>query len=141
MPKSAALTVATLLFAATGAHAAQRLDEAGVRAAETAWSEAVLTGDTATLEALLDPRYVSINAKGVARPKAAILDFARGYAAKHPGQHATPLGPTSTVQLIGTTALVRHRAPSELSMDLFEFRRGAWIALYSQHTAIAPPPG
>ncbi len=136
-----ALLLATLALApaATQAAPAPQRDEAGVRAAETAWSEAVLTGDVSALEALLDPDYVTVNAKGVARSKQDVIDFAKTYSAAHPGAHAKPLPPTSTVELIGTTALVRHRQPTETSMDLLYFKDGRWRAHYSQHTAIAEP--
>jgi hypothetical protein len=39
---------------------------------------------------------------------------------------------------MGTTALVRHRGPADVSIDLFAFEGGHWRAKYSQHTAIAP---
>jgi hypothetical protein len=135
------------LFAALAAAAAlsagpiqEPMTEAGVRHAENLWSEAFITGDAAALEALLDPGYVSVNPVGVARPKAQIVGFAKDYAAKHPGEHATPLSSTSTVQIIGKTALVRHNAPGSYSVDLFYYQGGRWKAWYSQHAA-APPPG
>ena len=139
MLKTVALFTALLVPLTAQAAPIQRLDETSVRAMETAWSEAVLTGDVAALDAMLDADYVTINAKGVTRPKQAVIDFAKDYSAKHPGGHATPLGPTSTVELIGTTALVRHHAASETSMDLLYFKGGRWRAHYSQHTTIAPP--
>lgn len=116
----------------------QRVDEASVRTVETRWSEAFVGGNTAALDALLDPAYVSVSAKGSARSKAEIIAAAKGYAAQHPGQHADPLSATSTVQIFGTTALVRHHGAADTSMDLFAFEHGAWRAKYSQHTAIAP---
>lgn len=125
--------------AALAAAPPQRLDEASVRAVETGWSEAVMTGDTATLDALLAPGYVSISATGAPHDKAALLKGATNYAAQHPGQHAKPLPASSTVELIGTTALVRHHGEKETSMDLFSFQSGRWLAIYSQHTTIAPP--
>jgi hypothetical protein len=112
--------------------------EAGVRQVEDAWSEAFITGDAAALEALLDPAYVSVNPVGVARPKAQIIGFAKDYAAKHPGEHAKPLAATSTVRVVGNTALVVHNAPGSYSMDLFYYQGGRWRAWYSQHAA-APP--
>jgi hypothetical protein len=137
MIAKSALTLATILVA-TSAYAApaERQDEAGVRAAETRWSEAFVTGDAATLEALLAADYVSVNAQGKPRPKAEIVAVAKAYAAKNPGQHAQPLPATSTVDLIGAAALVRHHGPTDVSIDLFEFRAGHWIARYSQHTAV-----
>jgi len=131
------------LLLSTGSAAAappQKLDEASVRAVETGWSEAFITGDAPALEALLDPAYVSVGATGKARPKAEIVAIAKTYAAQHPGQHADPLPASSTVQLMGTTALVRHHGASDVSIDLFAFEHGRWVAKYSQHTSI-PPAG
>jgi hypothetical protein len=130
---------ALLALAASPALAAERQDEASVRAAETRWNEAFVTGDAAALDALLDRDYVSVGTTGKPRPKAEIIDIARSYAAKHPGEHAPPVPATSTVQLMGATALVRHHSPTDVSIDLFSFEHGKWTARYSQHTAIAPP--
>jgi hypothetical protein len=135
------LSAAFLLLLAGSAYAAapERRDEAGVRAAEDRWSEAFVTGDAATLEVLLAPDYVSVNPSGKARPKSEIIEVARAYAAKHPGEHGQPMSATSTITLIGATALVRHRAPTDVSIDLFEYRAGRWVARYSQHTPATPP--
>ena len=124
------------LLAASASAQAETRDEAAVRAVENGWSEAFVSGDAKALEALLDPGYVSVSANGKARPKAEIVAIATAYAAKNPGQHAQPLPATSTVELIGSAALVRHRAPTDVSIDLFEFRGGHWLARYSQHTAV-----
>ena len=140
MLKSTAIFAAALLAGgAAQATSADRVDEASVRAAENRWSEAFITGDAATLDALLDPAYVSVDSTGKARPKAQVIAIAKAYAETHPGEHAQPLPTTSTVQLIETTALVQHHAASEVSIDLFSFRGGRWRARYSQHTPIAPP--
>ncbi|MDB5418795.1 MAG: hypothetical protein JWP50_2214 [Phenylobacterium sp.] len=139
MIKSSVAGLAALLLATTaGAAPTQRQDEAGVRAAENRWSEAFVTGDTETLDGLLSPDYVSVGATGKGRPKAEILAIAKAYAGRHPGEHAHPLPDTSTVRLIGATALVQHRSPADVSIDLFAFEHGRWIARYSQHTAVAP---
>jgi hypothetical protein len=129
---------ALLLAGAVQAAPSERLDEASVRAIESRWSEAFVSGDAAALDALLAADYVSVGSTGKARPKGEIIDIARTYAAKHPGEHAQPLPASSTVQLMGTTALVQHHNPSDVSIDLFEFRGGHWLARYSQHTAVAP---
>jgi hypothetical protein len=141
MRHALALSLAAFTLAAT-AHAAapEPRDEAGVRAAEMRWSEAFVTGDASVLEALLDPAYVSVNPAGKARPKTEIIEIAKAYAAKHRGEHAQPLPATSTVELFGAAALVRHRAPTDVSIDLFEYRDGRWRARYSQHTAVVAPP-
>jgi hypothetical protein len=137
--KTVSFACAVLLaLAAAPSLAAERLDETGVRTAETRWSEAFVTGDGPTLEALLDRDYVSVGATGKSRAKDEIIAIAKAYAAKHPGEHAQPLPATSTVQLIGATALVRHHSASDVSIDLFSFENGRWRARYSQHTAIAP---
>lgn len=117
----------------------QTPDVAGVRIAEDGWNMAFITGDAAALDALLTPAYVSVGSNGVARDKVTIIKGAQTYAAQHPGQKPTPLPPSSTIEVLGTTALVRHHAEHETSMDLFKFEGGRWRAVYSQHTAIAPP--
>jgi len=129
---------ASAALAAAPVH--ETADTAGVRHAEELWGEAFVTGDAATLEALLDPQYVSVNATGVARPKARIITLAHDYAAKNPGQHGSPMTATSTIRVIGKTALVQHNAPGGFSVDLFYYEGGRWQAWYSQHAA-APSPG
>lgn len=137
MLKTIALSIA-LLPAVVQAAPLERRDEAGVRAAENRWSEAFITGDAGTLNALLDTAYVSVGSNGKVRPKAEIIEIARAYAAKHPGEHAQRLSSGSTVELIGMTALVQHHAAAEVSIDLFYFQGGHWRARYSQHTALTP---
>lgn len=111
--------------------------EAGVRDAENRWSEAFITGDAATLDALLDSDYVSTGATGKPRAKAEIIALASGYAKSHPGQHGQPLPATSTIRVIGNAAVVQHHNPGETSVDVFYFRDGQWCAWYSQHTKVA----
>jgi hypothetical protein len=111
-------------------------DEAGVRDAENRWSEAFVSGDTVSLDALLDARYVSVNTKGHARAKAEILRLAHDYAAAHPGEHAKPLAPSSTIRVIGNAAVVQHHGNADTSVDVFYFRDGRWHAWYSQHSKL-----
>src|SRR5689334_6277094 len=92
-----AVMAATLIAGPALAAAAEPRDEGGVRAAENRWSGAFITGDAATLDALLAPDYVSVNPAGKARPKAEIIEVARAYAAKHPGEHGQPMAATSTI--------------------------------------------
>ena len=125
-----------LLAAGTTLAAGKAPDEAGVREAENQWSEAFMTGDTATLDALLDADYVSTGTNGKARRKAEILHIADTYAKAHPGEHATPLSPTSTIRVIGDAAVVQHHSSSDTSVDVFYFRGGRWHAWYSQHTKL-----
>ena len=110
--------------------------EASVRAAENRWSEAFVSGDTATLESLLDNDYVSTNAAGKPRTKSEIVSLASAYATAHPGQHGQPLPATSTIRVIGNAAVVQHHNPTDTSVDVFYFRDGRWVAWYSQHTKI-----
>ncbi|HVI59033.1 MAG TPA: nuclear transport factor 2 family protein [Luteimonas sp.] len=112
-------------------------DEAGVRRAEETWSAAFVGGDTAALDALLDAGYVSVSANGESRDKAQVIALARSYAAAHPGAHADPLPPTSTIQVIGDAAVVRHHGDADVSVDVFHFQDGRWHAWYSQHTRLA----
>lgn len=111
-------------------------DAAGVRDAENRWSEAFITGDTAALDVLLDADYVSVNTTGHARTKAEILRLASNYAKAHPGEHAKPLSPTSTIRVIGNAALVQHHGDADTSVDVFYFRDGHWHAWYSQHSKL-----
>ena len=121
------------------AGAAAEPDSADVRDAENRWSEAFMTGDTAMLDALLDEAYVSVSATGQARHKSEILQLARDFAAGHPGSHAQPLAPASTIRVIGDAAVVQHQSDADSSVDVFYFRDGRWHAWYSQHTARKPP--
>jgi aryl-alcohol dehydrogenase-like predicted oxidoreductase len=114
-------------------------DEAGARAAEESWSRAFVTGDTATLDTLLDADYVSVNAIGSARAKAEVLQLAAAYAKAHPGATSQPLSPTSVVRVNGNMALVTHSSPADVSVDVLYFRDGRWHAWYSQHTSKAAP--
>ncbi|MDL2354065.1 MAG: hypothetical protein QFF03_02280 [Pseudomonadota bacterium] len=75
-------------FASIGASAAvpgADPGEAGVREVENGSSTAFVTGDTSYLDALLDPAYVSVGTRGLARPKAEIIATAKAYATAHPG--------------------------------------------------------
>jgi hypothetical protein len=129
------LTIA--LFASPTVLAASPVaDEAGVRDAENRWSEAFVSGDAATLSALLDKDYVSVGTAGKPRPKAEIIGLATAYAKAHPGEHATPMSATSTIRVIGNAAVVQHRSDGDSSADVFYFRDGHWYAWYSQHTKV-----
>jgi hypothetical protein len=134
-------TIVLLLFLVSGlvlaATPAADPGEAGVRDAENAWSKAFVTGDTAYLQALLDPAYVSVGAKGSPRTKAQIIALARSYATQHPGTQATLLPATSIIAVKGTAAVVTHHGDSETSVDVFYYADGHWTAWYSQHTAIS----
>lgn len=111
-------------------------DAAGVRDAENRWSEAFISGDSATLDALLDAAYVSVNSSGHARAKAEVLAISHQYAAAHPGEHAKPLAPTSTIRVIGNAAVVQHHGDTDTSVDVFYFSDGQWHAWYSQHSKL-----
>lgn len=112
-------------------------DEAGVRRADEAWSAAFLGGDVAALDALLDADDVSVSANGESRDKAPVLALARSDAAAHPGAHADPLPPASTIRVVGDAAAVRHHADADVSVDVFHFQDGRWHAWHSQHTRLA----
>jgi ketosteroid isomerase-like protein len=134
------LPIRTIVFAGflstagAAAAATPAPDVEGVRAAENRWSEAFVTGDVATLDALLDADYVSVNAAGQPRAKAEILQLAHDFAKAHPGQHGQPLAATSTIRVLGDAAVVQHHGSQDTSVDVFYFRDGRWHAWYSQHT-------
>jgi hypothetical protein len=134
LPRAALLAGLIALGPATAATAVP--DAAGVREAENRWSEAFVSGDVATLDALLDADYVSVNASGQPRTKAEILLIARNYAKAHPGQHGQPLSASSMIRVIGDAAVVQHHGDKERSVDVFYFRDGRWHAWYSQHTSL-----
>jgi Domain of unknown function (DUF4440) len=137
MKRTLLIPLSIFLIAAQSAKSADKVaDEAGVREAENRWSEAFVSGDAATLEALLDAEYVSTGATGKARSKAEIIALASNYAKAHPGEHAKPLPTTSTIRVIGNAAVVQHHNASDTSVDVFYFRDGHWHAWYSQHTKI-----
>jgi hypothetical protein len=131
------IPLSILLIVAQATNAAEKIaDEAGVRDAENRWSEAFVSGDAATLEALLDADYISTGATGKPRSKAEIIGLASTYAKAHPGEHAKPLPATSTIRVIGNAAVVQHHNAGDTSVDVFYFREGRWFAWYSQHTKI-----
>lgn len=107
----------------------------GVNAVEDHWTRAFVAGDAAYLDRLLADDYVSVNGNGVARPKAEVIAMAQRYAASNPA----PLAPRdpSPVSIEGDTAIVHHRSPQDVSIDVFYWRDGAWHAWYSQH--LTPP--
>ena len=139
--KTLALAVALSIAAVSsvGVAAAPVADpgETGVRDVENGWSRAFVTDDAAYLDALLDPAYVSVSAKGSARTKPEIISLARSYAAQHPGTQPTPLPSTTTIAVKGTAAVVTHHSDSETSVDVFYYADGHWKAWYSQHTAVS----
>ena len=119
------IPLSIVLFAAQSAVGADKAaDEAGVRDAENRWSEAFVSGDAATLDALLDADYVSTGATGKPRPKAEIIGLASAYAKAHPGEHAKPLPATSTIRVIGDAAVVQHHNAADTSVDVFYFKDG-----------------
>ena len=130
-----------LLALAAGPVRAEDADTAAGRAAENRWSEAFVSGDARALEALLAPDYVSVSATGTDRSKAEVIALAVKYAAAHPGQHADPMPASSTIQVRGDAAVVRHHGGADVSVDVF-YRDGAgWRAWYSQHTALGAKAG
>ena len=85
MPVSGRALLFTSLVSLAGASSAATTapDADSLRAVETRWSEAFVTGDVATLDALLDADYVSVNASGKPRTKAEILQLAHAFAQTH----------------------------------------------------------
>jgi hypothetical protein len=109
--------------------------EAKIRDIEDRWSEAFVSGDTAYLDTLLDPAYVSVGSRGDARPKGEIIAMAARYAAEHPGSHAPSMPSTSKIEIKDSTAIVIHQGKEQTSADVFYYADGRWRALYSQHTS------
>ena len=114
------------------------MTEAGIKAVEAHWVRAFLTGDETYLNTLLDADYVSVNTKGVPRPKADIIALAKSIATKGP-QTIPPLSPNMKVVVHGDAAVVTDAGFGQVSVDVFHYANGAWHAWYSQHTTVAPP--
>jgi hypothetical protein len=114
------------------------MTEAGIKAVEAHWVRAFLTGDEAYLNTLLDADYVSVNTKGVPRPKSDIIALAKSIAAKGP-QTIPPPSPNMKVVVRGDAAIVTDAGFGQVSVDVFHYANGAWHAWYSQHTSVAPP--
>lgn len=115
-----------------------QMNEAGIKAVETHWVRAFLTGDEAFLNVLLDADYVSVNTKGIPRPKTDIIALAKSIAAKGP-QTIPPPSPNMKIAVHGDAAIVTDAAFGQVSVDVFHYANGAWHAWYSQHTTVAPP--
>jgi hypothetical protein len=109
----------------------------GVRAVEAHWQKAFVSGDTAYLEALLDPAYVSVGQAGYARPKAEIVALSKKIAEKK----MTPQPPEhpATIVVRDGAAVVTDSAGGDTSVDVFYYAGGRWHAWYSQHTPVRPP--
>lgn len=107
---------------------------AGVRAVEAHWQRAFLAGDSAYLETLLDPAYISVGHAGNARPKAEIIALAKKVAEKNlaPQQPEHP----ATIVVRDNAAVVTDSAGGDTSVDVFYYADGRWHAWYSQHTPV-----
>jgi hypothetical protein len=147
-----------LAAAAVAAHAAVAapggsVDEtartaAAVMAVDQHWLEAEVGGDTAWLEQMLLPGYRSVNARGVASGKDAIVAHAakiRGsdkemmmveaWLKAHPSKLAVVLRGYSAILTFYDPALGPQKGVR--STDIFVYEGGRWHALYSQHSGLA----
>lgn len=108
---------------------------AGIQAVEAHWTQAFIHGDTAYLDGLFAPNYVSINASGVVRDRAAVIALAVEMSKK-----VLPPVPEQVlhVDVRGDAAIVTSSARGQRSVDAFYYAGGAWHAWYSQHTNVAP---
>jgi hypothetical protein len=129
--------LATPAFADDAASETQ-MNDAGIQAVEAHWVRAFLGGDDTYLNTLLDADYVSVNTKGVPRPKADIIALAKSIAAKG-SQTIPPPSPNMKVVMHGDAAIVTDAGFGQVSVDVFHYANGAWHAWYSQHTTVAPP--
>jgi hypothetical protein len=109
----------------------------GVRAVETHWGRAFVTGDAAYLEQLLSDGYVSVNASGRVRPKAEIIALARKIAAgPNPPK---PVESTAKIEVRGDAAISTAVGETDASVDVFFYKDGRWHAWYSQHSPVKAP--
>jgi hypothetical protein len=114
--------------------------EAGVRAVEAHWQKAFITGDTAYLEQLLVPTYVSVSTDGTPRDRETIEKLSAAFAKRSATQApAVAQRSQDAITIEGTTAIVTSFSPSyhQRSVDVFFYGDGTWHALYSQHTTVA----
>lgn len=131
--------IGLILAAAMTGSGAPSADEVAIHRAEDRWSAAFVTGDAPYLQRLLAAGYVSVGETGVEHPKAAVVAAAVDFAKAHPGTVPTPMPASSTIEVTGDLALVRHHAGDNVSVDVFQKRGGEWFAIYSQHTHRSEP--
>ena len=118
---------------------------AAIIAVDDHWSQAEIHGDTAYLDRLLLADYHSVSAHGRAIGKADILQHARLDGSSHIMQQKIlqymqthPFA--ECVVLHGNTAVLTFYSPKLgprrgiWLANVFVFQKGAWHALYSQHT-------
>lgn len=129
------LTMPPVMSSPTVAAEAETADEAGVRAFEQRWSQAYLAGDVSDLDALLHDDYVSVTDKSEVRTKQEVIAAASRYAARHPGERATPLAADVVIKLYGCSAIVRHTSARGQSVDMLHYDAGRWSAIHSHHSA------
>jgi hypothetical protein len=109
---------------------------AGIQAVEAHWTQAFIHGDTAYLDSLFAPNYVSVNASGVVRDRAAVITLAVVMSKKTLPPFPAPV---LHVDVHGDAAIVTSSDGGQQSVDAFYYSKGAWHAWYSQHTTIAKP--
>ena len=131
------MATAAAVFVQGGAVEENAWSVRAVNAVEEHWSRAFIGGDAAYLEQLLASDYVSVSPKGVAHSRNEVIEASKKYAATNPPAFVP--GTPSPVALHGDIAIVKHRSDKDVSVDVFQFRSGRWVALYSQHTAPAAP--
>jgi hypothetical protein len=135
-----------LIAASTPALAPEPRTPEAVLAADDAWGEAELAGDTKFLDQLLLLEYRSVGQDGRVTDKAKIVAHARMHsgsaeqAAKVAAWKAAH--PTrGEVTIFGDTAVLRwvllkpESGDPVSSSDIFVYRGDHWHAIYSQHTS------
>lgn len=127
-----------------------RATDAALRAVVQHWSQAETDGDTAYLEQLLLPEYRSVDSKGMATPKAKIVDRAKrnqgSDRARHEAEAYRRTHPTEiSVVIHGPIGVVSYFNPARgaqsgvRSSDVFVYEGQRWHAIYSQHSEPEPP--
>ena len=127
-----AVLTAAAAVPALAAEVERQKTAAGVQATEDHWSAAFVGGDEAYLNSLLDDAYLSVSSSGKARPKAEIIALARKVAAMPKQAYDKP---QSHIDVRGDTAIVTFAGKTDVSVDVFQWRAGAWHAWYSQRTS------
>ncbi|CAM3253127.1 Nuclear transport factor 2 family protein [Sphingomonas antarctica] len=150
--RSCRFALTSLILAVTTAAPAKPAVEpktaAAVQAADDAWGAAEANGDAAFVDGLLLPGYVSVGPTGKVTTKAAIVAGARkrgrsaafaaevaAWKAEHPSRAEVSLfGDTAVLTWVLTKPDLREPISSS---DVFVYRQGRWLAVYSQHTSVS----
>jgi hypothetical protein len=121
-------------------------DEQELRKTERQWAEAMQNEDAATVDKILHSEYVMIDAIGVTASRAEVLDQLRSGTLKFDTFATSDIKPRvfqGGGVLTGRLNTKGKYGDKDISgdyrfVDVFEFRNGAWKAVYTQLTEVKP---